>query len=437
MSRLLLASMSLALLLVVGGFRFSANTRTRRYNSRHIGTEISRENAFQNNPENGMQPKLLSVHSISLDTAVLSGSKFGLQKLGFCALLMALAGSRFFGSFNDENGANQSKSQSSKATSTPSLKNAILSFFKSFASIARNLPSKIISSVQNFPAAVMSALGSSSSAKDIKLDDWNVCKLQHRESLFGGRYTRYRFDLENPSSKIPLYIGQEVTWFDFRFFHNYKKVIVLKSLFTSQIVMCSTDSKGRILKEHFFPISSSALRGHFEVLVRRNTGGGAYDKFVRSLDSLEEGDEIAFKGGPYRLNYEGADDPIKFVTVVSAGVGIAPSLQILNGILSDRESTVEDMEVLWINSDNRDFVCEKDVMALEKKYEKKLFVTRVSENKLFEQDFTQKDVVLGAISPYEEGRIAVVCGSDDVIVKVRAFLLSVGYPGQSVLSIST
>ena len=212
---------------------------------------------------------------------------------------------------------------------------------------------------------------------------------------------------------------------------------VLKYLSSFQIVMCSTDSKGRILKENFFPISSSALRGHFEILVRRNTGGGAYDRFVRSLDSLEEGDEIAFKGGSYRLNYEGADNPIKFVTVVSAGVGVAPSLQILHGILSDRESTVEDMEVLWINNDNRDFVCDKDVLMLEKKYEKQLFVTRVSENKLFEQDFTQKDVILGAISPYEEGRIAVICGSDDVILKVRTFLLSVGYPSQSVLSIST
>ena len=201
--------------------------------------------------------------------------------------------------------------------------------------------------------------------------------------------------------------------------------------------MCLTDSKGRILKENFFPISASSLRGSYEILVRRNTGGGSYDKFVRSLDGLEQGDEIAFKGGPYRLNYEGTDDPIKFVTVVSAGVGIAPSIQILNGILSDRDSTVEDMEMLWMNSDNRDFVCEKDVAALEKKYEKKLFVTRVNEAKLFDQDFTRKDVILGALSAYEPGRIAVVCGSEDVIAKVKDLLINVGYPSYSVLVIST
>ena len=171
--------------------------------------------------------------------------------------------------------------------------------------------------------------------------------------------------------------------------------------------------------------------------MRRNTGVGSYDKFVRSLDSLEQGDEIAFKGGSYRLNYEGTDDPIKFVTVVSTGVGIAPSLQILNGILSDRDSTVEDMELLWMNSDNRDFVCEKDVAALEKKYEKKLFVTRVNEMKLFEQDFTKKDSILGALSGYETGRIAVVCGSDDAISKVKDLLINVGYPANSILAIST
>jgi ferredoxin-NADP reductase len=152
---------------------------------------------------------------------------------------------------------------------------------------------------------------------------------------------------------------------------------------------------------------------------------------------LEQGDEVAFKGGSYRLNYEGTDDPIKYVTVVCAGVGIAPSLQILNGILSDQDSTVEDMELLWMNSDSRDFVCEKDIVALEKKYEKKLFVTRVIENKLFEQDFTKKDVILGALSGYETGRIAVVCGSEDVILKVKDLLINVGYPSHSVLSIMT
>ena len=90
-----------------------------------------------------------------------------------------------------------------------------------------------------------------------------------------------------------------------------------------------------------------------------------------------------------------------------------------------------------MNSDSKDFVCDKDVAALEKKYEKKLFVTRVNENKLFEQDFTQKDAILGALSAYEAGRIAVICGSNDVIVKVKDLLLNVGYPAYSVVTIST
>jgi ferredoxin-NADP reductase len=201
--------------------------------------------------------------------------------------------------------------------------------------------------------------------------------------------------------------------------------------------MCSTDSKGRILKENFFPISSSSMQGSFEILVRRSTGGGSYDKFVRSVDSLEQGDEIAFKGGSYRLNYRGKDDPIKFVTVVSTGVGIAPSLQILNGILSDKDSTVEDMELLWMNSDNRDFVCDKDVATLKKKYDKKLFISKVNVNKLFEQDFTQMDEILGALSPHEPNRIAVICGSIDMVTKVKDLLMVVGYPEESVLSIAT
>lgn len=398
---------------------------------------LTHSKSYRNGPT-----KLNLAHTISLDTAVLSGSKFGLQKLGFCILLITLVGKKFLKSLNPdsldssaESGGNRDASTSSKSLS---LQTMIKSLLKSFEVIAGGMSSKITSSIDIIKGAASSMFGRNGE-ESIKLDDWSVCKLQQRESLYGGRYTRYQFELENIASRLPLYIGQEVS--DAFFCQSFRSQPCQNNNFLTilqlQIVMCSTDSKGRILKENFFSISSSATRGSFEILVKRNTGAGSYDKFVRSLDGLEQGDEIAFKGGSYRLNYEGTDDPIKYVTVVSSSIGIAPSLQILNGILSDRDSTVEDMELLWMNSDTRDFVCEKDVVALENKYEKKLFVTRVNEAKLFEQDFTKKDVILGALSAYESGRIAVLCGSDDMISKMKDLLINVGYPIYSVIEIPT
>ena len=194
------------------------------------------------------------------------------------------------------------------------------------------------------------------------------------------------------------------------------------------------------MKESFFPISTSSATGYFEILVKRtnsDSSSNSYSKFVRLLDSLEDGDELAFKGGSYRLNYAGEDDPIKYVTLISTELGIAPAIQMLQGILTDKESTVEDVELLWANMDKKDFVCEKSVASLEAKYKEKLFVSKVLENDMFgrELDFSRMDEVLGALSAYEQNRIAVICGPEGMIEKFRSFLSSVGYPSESILSI--
>ena len=151
-----------------------------------------------------------SMHSISLDTAVLSGGKFGGQRNCFCVLLIALIATRFFKSLSGESETSSIKSPPPKATSSTPAQNVIESLIRKFASITGALSATIQSSIAGLKDAATSMLGVKKLAEDVKLDDWNVCKLQQREALFGGRYTRYRFDLENSSSKMPLYIGQEV-----------------------------------------------------------------------------------------------------------------------------------------------------------------------------------------------------------------------------------
>ena len=156
------------------------------------------------------QMKLNMIHTISLDTAVLSGSKFGLQKLGFCMLLITLAGSRFFKSLSSESQVPSGKGQTPK--SSGSVKNIVQSFVKGLVNISMSIVNTVFSAFGAVKNAAKNVVGGNSVEEDIKLDDWNVCKLQQREVLFGGRYTRYRFELENTASKMPLYIGQEVSF---------------------------------------------------------------------------------------------------------------------------------------------------------------------------------------------------------------------------------
>lgn len=154
--------------------------------------------------------KPLSMHSISLDTAVLSGGKFGGRRNCFCVLLIALVASRFLKSLNGESEISSSKSPQSKATNSSQAQNVIQLLIAKFTSITGVINTAIQSSIGALKEAASSMFGIKKSGGDVKLDDWNVCKLQQRETLFGGRYTRYRFDLENSASKMPLYIGQEV-----------------------------------------------------------------------------------------------------------------------------------------------------------------------------------------------------------------------------------
>jgi len=180
-------------------------------------------------------------------------------------------------------------------------------------------------------------------------------------------------------------------------------------------------------------VSSPKARGYFDILVRR--GGSDPSTFVRSLETLALGDELAFKGGRYRLNYLGQDDPISSMTVVTSGLGIAPSLQMLRGILTDRDSTVDDIELLWLNESKGDFVCEDEVESLELRHIEKVVVTRVVENDIYGRDLLKNAQIQEAVSPYEEGRVAVICAPDYVASTLRTLFQELGYPQENILAI--
>lgn len=212
MSRLFIGIIFLVFPFIVTGFHRPLQTSSRHGTSK-ISVLSLKPFAFHQGKTvdkyaTAKQMKLNMIHTISLDTAVLSGSKFGLQKLGFCILLMTLAGSRLFKSLYSESQVPSGKGQTPK--SNGSVKNIVQFFIKSLASISMGIVNSVLSTVGVLKNAAKTVVGGGSVEEDIKLDDWNVCKLQQREVLFGGRYTRYRFELENTASKMPLYIGQEV-----------------------------------------------------------------------------------------------------------------------------------------------------------------------------------------------------------------------------------
>ena len=239
-------------------------------------------------------------------------------------------------------------------------------------------------------------------------DDWSICTLSERESL-SSRYVKYRFELEDPSAKLPLEVGQEV-------------------------LLCTVDSQNRVFKEPFFPLSPTSARGYFDVVLRRERDSGS-DKFSKALETLALGDEIALKTGKMKLNYIGNDDEITDITVVASGMGIIPAINILRGILPGSDSTIEDIKVLWINEDKGDFFCNNELEKLEYRYFERLAVKRILENDLYAADLSKVNELKDQFSPYESGKIAIICGPDYVISKSRSMFYDMEYPTTNIMSI--
>lgn len=245
-------------------------------------------------------------------------------------------------------------------------------------------------------------------ADRLDITDWKICVLDERE-LMEGDIVRYRFELANDNAVLPLSVGQEV-------------------------VMCAVDSRDKVLKGSFFPVSKANERGYFEVLVDRKATDADVGGFGRNLDTLALGDEVAFKGGRYRLNYMGSE-PIYGVSVAASHLGIAPSLQILRGILADSKSSVEDTELLWLNERERDFVCEEEVEELEYKHIEKLAVSRIVEEDLYAAAFARNELIQEAVTPYDEGRLGVICAPDYIVPGLRRLFQDLGYPADNILTV--
>ena len=195
------------------------------------------------------------------------------------------------------------------------------------------------------------------------------------------------------------------------------------------------DADNKVVKEGFFPISSPYKRGRFEILARRGPS-----EMNDILESLALDDEVAFKAGKGRLRFPKAgvnrENEITGITIISSGLGVAPSIQILRQILSE-DTTVEQIEFLWINENRSDFVLQEEVETLELKHFEKFVTTKVLEANLFGVDLVSIPEIDEATPAFQTGQVAIVCAPDYISEYVKQLLISKSYPQESIFVIST
>lgn len=165
-----------------------------------------------------------------------------------------------------------------------------------------------------------------------------------------------------------------------------------------------------------------------------------------ALQFLQEGDELAVKGGAKRLVLpRGAtSSSIAALSVLTSGLGILPTLQLLREVLSDeRASSVQLVEVVWINDSKKDFLLNAELEALEMLHghgeggSGRLQVTRVVDREAGNANTQFSEQLRGAVSAFEAGSVAVVLAQDEAVaLKARQLFSSLGYPNDCIASLT-
>ena len=154
---------------------------------------------------------------------------------------------------------------------------------------------------------------------------------------------------------------------------------------------------------------------------------------------MEVGEELAVKPGSKRLASPTGEEDIEALSVLTSGMGILPTLQLLREVLSDPpSSSVRQVEVVWINDAKQDFILNEELAALERQHGASghLRVTRVVDREAGNED-TLLNAQLGAsVAPYCAGRVAIVMAEGAVAAKANQLFSSRGYPQSAIASLA-
>lgn len=277
----------------------------------------------------------------------------------------------------------------------------------------------------------------------ISLAEWSVCRLDKVESL-SDEYNKYTFVVPASSgSQLDLDLAQEVRNYLFlwrKMSHCVKYFFVL-----SQLQICSVDAKGRPLKGAFFLASPPATEGFFEIVCTSSGALTSGTSIPLELQFMDVGNELAIKAGKKRLLFPvvAGEAEISALSVLASGMGILPTLQLLREVLAEpQSSSVQEVEVVWINDAKKDFILNEELAALEKRHGGapgaggRLHVTRVVDREAGNADTLLNDQVGSAVAPYRPGRLAVVMAEGAVASKAGQLFSSRGYPRAAIATLA-
>jgi ferredoxin-NADP reductase len=184
-----------------------------------------------------------------------------------------------------------------------------------------------------------------------------------------------------------------------------------------------------------FPFNINEKEGKFTCILRSENRQTS--RFESGMSSLSVGNEVAMKRGKKYLSQGSVYcDPIRNLSILASSQGVSPALQIIQ-YCEQNPYSIDSVDLLWINKNKEEFVCDENLQELEQSMKGKLSVNRLVVPEIVDADDVNLEEFGSYIKPYSYGRVAVACGPPPFAQLMRYVCSQSGYSSENILAIET
>jgi hypothetical protein len=244
-------------------------------------------------------------------------------------------------------------------------------------------------------------------------EGWGQARFLSQQKIADSSLIKLSFELPRSTDYLPLAVGEKLR-------------------------ICCMGQNDTSLMSEVYPYGD-ASSGQFSILVEDPSLSEEEDEQAEVVQTIinefETGDELAIQPAallqeeierisPWKLSKNNIDTIVYWAN----GSGIAPAMDHVRVILDDEASSVENANLLWVNSAIRDF--EYAQLDLEKEYERQS--DRLAISCISEDAPTASEEIDEALVQYQPGMMAVLSGPRKYTADAARFLMeNKGFPDEA------
>jgi cytochrome-b5 reductase len=172
------------------------------------------------------------------------------------------------------------------------------------------------------------------------------------------------------------------------------------------------DKDGAATVRPYTPVSTNAMRGAFELMVK------VYEKGALSqhMNQMLPGDSLDFKHVAHNVKIQYPFHGAKRIGMLVGGTGVAPMLQALHAILGGAETAGASASLLYASRTQRDILAKETLDAWSASFPDRLDVTHVLSREpersawAGERGRIDRRRILASLPPPGDGTLIFVCG---------------------------